>query len=203
MTDPAITVCIPHLTSRIDQLHRALGSVQAQTLPPVDVLVWPDNLNDGPSHVRNILLAMVNTPLVAFLDDDDEMLPDHLEQLHEALADPRNARASLAWSPPEVVGADYQASFIESAWLARTQALRQVGGWRRPVPGSWADYYTDYGLLLRMIMDGHTFVKVGTPTWRAHIHPGNTQGTKPFPGVSDDRQVRAPATDAQSPVLPS
>ncbi len=98
------SVLIP--TTRPDLLPRALRSVEAQSVPPAEVLVlhdggprielgqWPLPLQSygiqprlGPALARNMLAAAASAEHLAFLDDDDEWLPLHLAHLSEALAD--------------------------------------------------------------------------------------------------------------------
>lgn len=169
-----ITVVIPHLPDRAAMLDRALASVAAQTLRPYSVIVQPDHQREGEHITRNKALADVNTSLVAFLDDDDEMLPHHLETLYDALMPTRTA---LAWSRYQTIGADYTASFIEGSYLAYTEALREIGGFPEPNEYRWADRYPDYGLLCRLIMAGLSFTRVNQVTWRKYIHDTNIVGT--------------------------
>lgn len=98
-------------TTRPDLLPRALRSIAAQTLPPAEVLVlhdggaapdvgtWPFEVRaigitprQGPSAARNALAALSRSQWLAFLDDDDEWLPEHLASLAPF------ARGALAFS---------------------------------------------------------------------------------------------------------
>lgn len=171
MVEP-ITVVIPTLPERARLLERALASLRAQTLQPAAVLVEPDPERTGMAATRNRALRRVGTPLVAFLDDDDELYPEHLETLSSALKD-----ADLVWSDCEVIGADHRPSWIGVAHLARTEAVRAVGGFPEPHSGVWPYMYEDWGLLALLIRNGAAFRKVNQVTWRYHIHPGNTVGT--------------------------
>lgn len=88
-----VSVVIP-TCDRPQMLPRALASVAAQTLPPLEVLVVDDGsaapvvgsgvrlLRNrgprGPSAARNRGAAAARGTLLAFLDDDDEWLPDYL-----------------------------------------------------------------------------------------------------------------------------
>jgi glycosyltransferase involved in cell wall biosynthesis len=87
--------------NRPDLVVRAIRSVYAQTCPPLEVLViddasqpplvLPEDLCDGRTRVirhersvggaqaRNTGLSEAPTPIVAFLDDDDEWLPAKME----------------------------------------------------------------------------------------------------------------------------
>ena len=76
-----ITVCIPTIPPRAGFLTRALTSVLDQTLGATQIIVTSDVHREGPAALRNRMLQQVRTKYVAFLDDDDEMLPKHLELL--------------------------------------------------------------------------------------------------------------------------
>lgn len=110
---PGITVVIPTIPTRGEQLRRALGSVVGavqywnqvgrldDALPAVarwespaqEVItgeftlaaeVAADEQHEGAAKTRHRGLLGVSTEWVAFLDDDDEMLPHHLVTLYRA-----------------------------------------------------------------------------------------------------------------------
>jgi glycosyltransferase involved in cell wall biosynthesis len=156
-----VTVAIPSIPGREELLGRALDSVQAQTVAPQRVLVHTDVERHGAAWARNQLLRRIRTSWVAWLDDDDELLPDHLEVL---LNGANQSGADLIYSNPIVVGARdplavcdddgrvvqspvdisfgpaqeqwlrERGNFIPITYLVRTSALRAVGGY--PDPGS-------------------------------------------------------------------
>ena len=78
--DAAVTVITPTIRGRFEMLRRAVASVQAQT-QPVKHLVIMDAEGDGPAAVRNSGIEVADTEWIAFLDDDDEIYPDHLALL--------------------------------------------------------------------------------------------------------------------------
>lgn len=96
-----VSVCIPTIPPRAALLERALRSVEAQTRPPEDVIVVEDEHGVGAGAARNAAWRLAETDVVAFLDDDDELLPDHLELCVGAL---ERERADLAYPWFELVG---------------------------------------------------------------------------------------------------
>lgn len=80
---PGITVCIAAHPVRLanGMLSRAFMSVCTQTLQPQAVLVANDISREGAGHTRQLLLDQVTTEWTAWLDSDDEWLPEHLEKL--------------------------------------------------------------------------------------------------------------------------
>src|SRR4051812_3635959 len=99
-----VTVVIP-ARNRAHVLLRALASVKAQAAPPKEVIVVDDASSDGTAEVaeafgarvlkhptslgagqaRNSGIVAAETTWVAFLDSDDEWLPDHLQTVLAAL----------------------------------------------------------------------------------------------------------------------
>ncbi|WP_008319245.1 glycosyltransferase family 2 protein [Leptolyngbya sp. PCC 6406] len=96
-----VTVVIP-LYNKAPYIERTLQSIQAQTYPHWQAIVVDDGSTDdgvervrrvsdpriqviqqpntGPGAARNCGLRASDTPLIAFLDADDEWLPEFLEQ---------------------------------------------------------------------------------------------------------------------------
>jgi len=192
--DRDITVVIAHIPTRRDLLTRALKSVQRQLLAPVEVIVEEDIDHTGAAATKNRGLAQVATDWVAFLDDDDQMLPTHLSTLRRAAAD---TTADVVYSVPIVpenpgfVAAEpqyfrpfdpdvlRQRSFIQTTSLVRADLMREAGGFQCP-PGS---DYDDWGAWLAMLDLGAKFHHVQEQTFVWHHwgygkpgQPGNTSG---------------------------
>jgi Glycosyltransferases involved in cell wall biogenesis len=68
-------------------LAKALHSVATQTLPPVAIHVVNDVDRHGAGWTRRTLLNHVDTEWIAWLDSDDEWMPEHLEKLHRVAVD--------------------------------------------------------------------------------------------------------------------
>lgn len=166
-----ITVAIPHLPERGDMLTRALDTVRAQTLQPDKIVVLTDTTHPGEAVLRNRLVAAVHTEWVAWLDDDDELLPHHLAALAAVSAD-----ADVVYSDYEVIGGDHRPSFIQANWMARVSAIRNVGGFPEPFGLDWPYRYADWGLLAKLLNVGYRFRYVPEKTWRYNIHSSNSVG---------------------------
>lgn len=74
-----VTVAIPTIPGRERLLDRALVSIDAQTRRPDHVVIEADPDGTGAGPTRNRALERVTTDWVAWLDDDDELLSDHLD----------------------------------------------------------------------------------------------------------------------------
>lgn len=163
-------------------VQRAIDSVWAQDVRSVDIIVVPNR----PKHVaRNVGIDNAHTPWVAFLDDDDEMFPNHLSTL---LAAPP---ADLVYSTAVVrdaTGADRRTfgfpfdaaqlrvqNIIPTGYMVRTDVARaaQFPEFTYAVPEDW-------GFLLRLLDSGATFTWADppAPTWAINVHGANTYTTE-------------------------
>jgi GT2 family glycosyltransferase len=92
----SITVAIPSIPPRENYLKRAIASVMAQTLLPDHISVAVDDRGEGAPATRNRAWRAYDSEWVAFLDDDDELLPHHLEHLVQ-VADETGADMVYPW----------------------------------------------------------------------------------------------------------
>lgn len=171
--EAVVTVITPSLPGRKALLAECAASVYAQTVPVVH-LVRVDVDGVGPAVIRSELLDEAQTDLVAFVDDDDLVDPDHVEILLDALG---NTGADLAWSyhrceglgAPKTPRPRSDAATLEQlrtgrncipvTVLARREAIEDAGGFQP------SDRYEDYALWLRMLELGHRFTLVKRETW--------------------------------------
>lgn len=195
MTGSDITVVICTVGSpRRQLLRRALESVWAQSLQPDAIVVVQDNDRRGAPHTRQAGTDCVQTRYVAYLDDDDEFLPQHLLHLRDAIGD-----ADLIYPWFDVInGTDPFPHLFGQLWddehphqvpvtsLSRVESIRRAGGWltdwatvaAAEDPGTDADGNRageDYQLILRMIAHRMQIKHLPERTWLWH-HGGNTMG---------------------------
>lgn len=200
-----VTVVVPTIPGRDALLRRALESVAAQTVPPFDTIVLNDVERRGAHVARNEALKLVQTDWVAWLDDDDEFLPNHLKVLVRgankskadlifSYAEFVNGRDPLAcmqhgklvpeplnvpFGPEQEYWMRIHGNFIPVTYLVRADAVRKVGGF--PAPYSFQAMNSrdceDFGLILALLDAGYKFHHVcGVRTWRYHFHETNTGG---------------------------
>jgi len=171
--EAAVVICV-YTEDRWDRILGAVTSVQKQDCPPVELLVVVDHNRpllerirlelpelwtventypQGLAGAKNTALDIVQSPLVAFLDDDAEAAPDWLSRLLDALADPRVVavgghtapvwvQGRPPWFPEEfnwVVGCSHRGMPTEleavrnvsgGCSAMRTQVVRAAGGYR-------------------------------------------------------------------------
>lgn len=203
-----VSVVIP-THDRDAQVEDAIASVLAQTVPVHEVLVCDDRGaattravvdawtartdglvryvdSSGPGAgtagaSRNVGAALATGPLLAFLDDDDTWLPEHLERLHLSLSRD-DADFAVAWTAaddptfvfarmtsglrvPDVVSRN--PGFVGSNFLVRADTFRAVRGFD-PV----LRVANDQDLLVRLLRCGARYVVVPRVTVRNRIHTG-------------------------------
>jgi hypothetical protein len=185
-----ITVVVPSIPPREGMLNRALASVQAQTLLPAETIVEIDHGRTGAAATRQRGLERVKTEWVAFLDDDDEFMPFHLQQLSIAAY---QSEADYVYSWYEVVGgSDPMGQFFGAPWdnaqphqttittLVRTELAQSVGFGGEPEAdpngGGAIVGGEDYRFTLGCMEKGARIHHLPQRTWLWHHHGANTSG---------------------------
>jgi glycosyltransferase involved in cell wall biosynthesis len=190
-----ITVVIPSIPPRAAFLHRAIQSVMEQTLPAEALIVEFDHDKQGPAAARNRAMEKVDTTYVAFLDDDDTMLPYHLEKLRQmAIATDADLvypwfhvvshRRTPGWDPLGAEGLPFDAdelalrNFIPMTVLAKTEMVVRAGGFVNVPDWQSSDGSTgeDWGCWMAMLKIGAKFVHLPQRTWVWNWHDRNTSG---------------------------
>lgn len=197
----AYAVVIPAKNARLF-IGAALESVAAQHVKPAEVVVVDDGSTDGTGEIartfgvtvvtvsssegvsaaRNRGILATTAPFIAFLDADDEWLPDHAQRLLLAL---NEADVLLASSGAEMFGAmngrvDTQLPagepldmkdallrrnpIVQSTVIVARHAISAAGGYDEKLTLS-----EDYDLWNRIAEHGH-FVYVDHTTVRRRIH---------------------------------
>lgn len=188
-----VTVGIPTIPPRGGLLMRALNSVWNQTRQPDEVFVEMDEHWTGPCETRNRILDRVTTDYVAWLDDDDELHPNHLDVLlrtavsedadlvypwftREDAIDPFETlmRRQLCGAPFDDSLRDYVLTtnnFIPITTLIRTSKLKEVGGFPLRNSDDWPHPANeDWGCWIRLLRAGARFVHAPYRTWHWHRH---------------------------------
>lgn len=157
---------------RREMLVEMLRSVSEQTqLPAAHVIVWDHGA--GFVETINAAVSAVQTDYYCLVDDDDLLLPDHVETLTQSLT------ADIVWTWCDVQGRDWnpnsgyvpgllqQHNYIPSNHAFRTQLFHDLGGYRN-VAG-----WEDHDLLKRAEQHGATFRSVPKITWTYRFHGSN------------------------------
>lgn len=198
-----VAVVIPTIPGREDLFERAMISVRAQRRTPDQVVVERDTNRTGAAQSRNRALERVEADVVAWLDDDDEMKPNHLMacmrvlELDQSLdlvyptpviiggKDPTATSFQGNWALPWGIrfGPEQEAhlrkngSFIPITHLVRTVAVRAAGGFPEGGVLDTGRYQgEDERYLIRLLDNGARFGHLDAKTWKWHVHYGNTGG---------------------------
>lgn len=185
-----VTAVIPTITTRRNYLTRALASVTTQRLPVDQISVWTDQDHMGAAVTRNKAIEAVETEWCAFLDDDDEWMPNHIETLCRS-ANWHDADIFYPWfeviaaNPfdpfPGVFGRPFdpedlrRRNYVPTTVLARTELVREVGGFE-PYGDQKESACDDWGLWLKLLDKGAKFHHVEVRTWKWHWHGNHTSG---------------------------
>jgi len=192
-----VAVCIPSIEPRGRLLTRAVASVAEQTRAANAICVAIDHDRRGAAAVRNEAWRMATTEWVAFLDDDDELLPHHIEHLlavqadtgadmiypwHRIIGPDGRTKADLfpgvCGTPWEVIGHELdERNFIPVTILVRRELLADVGGFPLPNSPEWPHADCEDWACWRKLRDaGGKFVHTPEVTWLWHHHGRNTSG---------------------------
>lgn len=190
MAENDITVVIPSIPVRPLYLQRAINSVIQQTYKAAALSIAIDVHREGAAATRQRALEAVQTPWVAFLDDDDAFKPQHLERM---IAHALETGADFVYSWFEVVGGrdPFPSTHFTNDWnpadpiettvttLVRTGLAKQVGmreaeheGGTNPGFNSGEDRRFTLGCMEAGAMISHLKEK----TWYWYHHGANTSG---------------------------
>lgn len=114
----SVAVVIPTIPGREAMLERALESVRAQRRRPDQVVVERDSLRTGADRARNRALERVTADVVAWLDDDDELKPNHVMACMRVMEQSRE-QPDLVYPAPQVRGGkDPTAVSVQGQWVS-------------------------------------------------------------------------------------
>lgn len=190
MVGSTVTVLIPAIPSRTRMLNRALVTVLNQQRQADRILVSMDHDRLGAAGNRNQALKGVTTQWVAFLDDDDELMPHHLLVLLQNSED-----ADVIYTGCQVMGPDGQEIPPREEWgrfgkpfdgfLLRTKSYLPVtslvrmeflAGMETPFKAPLGSNYDDWGMYLQLLDKDARFRHVPQRTWIWNHWGGNSSG---------------------------
>lgn len=203
MSRLSVAVVIATIPGRERQLAEAVDSVLAQHRAVDQLVVEADPERTGAAATRNRALAKVTADLVAWLDDDDLLLRQHVGALARVLeresdvdlvyprprmlggADPTAVCVGGVWSKPWGLpwspSLDWhlrnRGSFVPITHMVRTEVVRRAGGFPegRTLPdGRYSGEDEQY--LLALLDAGARFRHLNAVTWQWRVWAGHTAG---------------------------
>ena len=195
----SVVVCIPTIPTRGDMLMRAIASVEAQTEPFARWWIHTDIDGLGAAGNRNACWRQAvemfpDVEWIAFLDDDDELLPHHLAHCLD-VAEQTGADLVYPWhrivgkygeTKPDLLGGQGdpfdpkrldECNFIPVTIIVRRTMLEAVGGFPEPNTPEWPHPdCEDWGCWLRLRDAGAKFAHTPTVCWIWNHHGRNTSG---------------------------
>lgn len=208
-----VSVIVPTAHRKPTTLQRAISSVLGQTYPSLEIILVDDNTESGLSseikaaftHIphlryiknigshgacaaRNVGISCAKGELVAFLDDDDEWLPEKIARQVEIFAEDvclvycNGLRVDDRYNPPLVTRYREEKDFFSAVTfesllkknhigtttqlLARKSTLEQIDGFDTRFPAR-----QDYDLCLRLAQLGRA-VGIDAVLFRHYMHNG-------------------------------
>jgi hypothetical protein len=189
------TAAIPPRFANV--LPLCITSVLAQTVLPRSHAVVLDVCCEGEAITRNRAANAADTEWLAFLDDDDVLMPHHIETLMTAAHD-SDADIIYPWFTvdggedpfPEAFGREFSPedlrtrTYIPVTLMVKTELFHEVGGFPEPDSLEWKQFGLDpgkgmgpdWGFLLKCLDREAKFLHVPERTWVWNHHHHNTSG---------------------------
>jgi hypothetical protein len=179
-----IAVVTPTLPSRKELLQECKDSVKQQIWNGETYhAIGADLTGEGAALTRNKIVQSLDSSYewIAFLDDDDKFLPNHLAVVTEACSgadvvysECKEEGFQKTWNTRDF---NYEAvrkeNYIPVTALVRRSAFEKVGGFKeKPYPGE------DQWLWLRMYEAGCRLVYVPQETWIYRQHPQHRESQR-------------------------
>jgi len=192
----SVSIIIASIPPRFKERRRAINSAIMQTMKPANILVGIDYSRKGAAAMRDSLIKAVDTKYVCILDDDDWLLPNHVETLYRAA---ENTGADLVYPWHKVSRGDAWDSFlikwkgvqwnnnnphqVPVTWIAKTESIRKVGGFSSDfnlfsdeIDEQGARIGEDYLLIKKFVNNNMKIVHINEDTWVWNVDSNSTQG---------------------------
>jgi glycosyltransferase involved in cell wall biosynthesis len=191
----SISVIIATIPGRESFLERAVNSVINQTLKADEIIICCDNKRLGAPINRDKALNKVTNEFVAILDDDDYLLPLHLETLFSTIKEQNADLVYPAWQQEQgfithlnyIFGKEWDNNNIHQVpitWMAKTQSLIDVGGFSsgfdvnvHELDEQGHRIGEDFNIIKKLVNSNKKIFHVNEITWVWNSNnPGSTQG---------------------------
>jgi glycosyltransferase involved in cell wall biosynthesis len=190
-----VTVCTATIPTRVELLKRAVESVENQTLKVKNHSIQLDDKKEGHALVLDNLIVNAKTKYVAILDDDDELLPNHIELLYNKIIEtdadlvyphfkysslPDGGHLEKFRGKPWDNNAPHQ---VPITWIAKRDVILEVGGFSQgfdifsmEVDNEGNRIGQDFHLIKKLAAANKYITNIPDVTWIYHVGHPSTQG---------------------------
>jgi glycosyltransferase involved in cell wall biosynthesis len=190
-----VTVCTATIPTRVDLLKRASKSVQNQTLKVKDHLIKLDSEKLGQPLVLDQIIKEAKTKYVAILDDDDELLPNHIELLYKKIVETEADLVFPHFKYSNLSDAGHLEKFkglpwdnnnphqVPITWIAKRETILEVGGFSGDfdvlsyeVDNQGNRIGNDFNLIKKLAQANKHITNISEITWIYHVGHPSTLG---------------------------
>jgi glycosyltransferase involved in cell wall biosynthesis len=190
-----ITVCTATISVRADILPRAIKSVENQTLKPKKHLVKLDDQRQGHTAMLDQMIEEAETKYVAILDDDDELLPNHLELLYKSIQETDADLVYPHFRYSNLPDGGHLEKFrfqpwdnnnirqVPITWLAKKESILEVGGFSKDfdinsylIDNEGNRLGQDFFMIKKLVEANKVIHHISDITWIYHVGHGSTLG---------------------------
>jgi glycosyltransferase involved in cell wall biosynthesis len=190
-----VTICTATIPTRVELLQRAIQSVTNQTLKVKEHSIKIDLDKLGQPAVLDQIIEQATTKYVAILDDDDELLPNHIELLYQKIIETDADLVFPHFKYSNISDAGHLEKFrglpwdnnnphqVPVTWIAKRQAILDVGGFSGDfdvlsyqVDNEGNRIGQDFNLIKKLAQANKHITNISEITWIYHVGHGSTLG---------------------------
>ena len=190
-----VTVCTATIPTRVELLERAIRSVTNQTLKVQEHSIKLDLDKLGQPAVLDQIIQEAKTKYVAILDDDDELLPNHIELLYKKIIETDVDLVFPHFKYSNLSDAGHLEMFrglpwdnnnphqVPVTWMAKREAILDVGGFSGDfdvlsyeVDNQGNRIGPDFNLIKKLAKANKHITNIPEITWIYHVGHPSTLG---------------------------
>lgn len=192
----SVTILIASIPPRFKGRRKSINTSINQTMSVDNILVGIDYARRGAAATRDSLLKAVETKYVCILDDDDWLLPHHVETLYNTI-EFHNADLVYPWH--RINRGEGWVSHLEMwrgvpwdnnnihqvpiTWIAKTESLRKVGGFSSNFDqlsdakdSQGARIGEDFLMIHKLVENNMKIIHINEETWVWNMDSDSTHG---------------------------
>jgi glycosyltransferase involved in cell wall biosynthesis len=190
-----VTVCTATIPTRVELLERAIRSVTNQTLKVQEHSIKLDLDKLGQPAVLDQIIQEAKTKYVAILDDDDELLPNHIQLLYKKIIETDADLVFPHFRYSNLSDAGHLEMFrglpwdnnnphqVPVTWIAKRQSILDVGGFSGDfdvlsyeVDNQGNRIGNDFNLVKKLAKANKHITNISEITWIYHVGHPSTLG---------------------------